>query len=484
MNDPGLLSATELTAALRRRDISSRELLTYYLGRIDDDGGQINAVVTIDEEAAYATAHAADEALAHSAPTGPLCGLPMTVKDVLETAGMRTTAGAREYAGHIPDRDADAVARLRDAGAVIFGKTNTAPYAMDFQTANPVFGLTRNPWDPDRTPGGSSGGPAAALAAGLTGFEIGSDLAGSIRQPAANCGVFGLKPSYGIVPVRGHIPGPPGTLATPPMSVLGPLGRAAADLELGLGVLAGPERAASVAWHLDLPAPVRAELGELRIAACLTDPFAPPGHEVARVLHDAVGRLRDAGANIDDTALPVSLADGFPLFQQILAGAASTFLPEPMMEQMRAIVAQTDPADASPAVMWARAHLQSVGEWQQALERRAHVRARWAGFFRDYDALLCPITLVPAMSHDPIPDPGMRTMVVDGTPLPYLPTQMIWPSVASLADLPAAVAPVGLTAEGLPVGIQIIAALFRDRTAVRLAQHVEMVIGRLAAPAR
>jgi amidase len=211
----GCGSGADLVHALRNREINSRELLEDYLNRIDELNRALNAVVTLDVDAARAAATAADEATTRGHDVGVLHGLPITVKDAFETAGLRTTSGAPELAGYVPARDADAVARLRAAGAVVFGKTNLPVFAMDWQSANPVFGVTNNPWDLTRTPGGSSGGAAAAVSAGLTGLELGSDIRGSLRQPAHNCGVFALKPSFGLVPVRGHIPGPPGTLSAP-----------------------------------------------------------------------------------------------------------------------------------------------------------------------------------------------------------------------------------------------------------------------------
>jgi amidase len=281
MDDPSLMSAVELTRALRRRDVSSRELLDLFLRRIETDGGGVNAVVTVDQESAIARAKAMDEALVRGEPIGPLCGLPMTVKDTIETAGLRTTAGARELAGHVPPSDADAVGRLRAAGAVVFGKTNTPPFAADYQTANPVFGRTNNPWDRTRTPGGSAGGAAAALAAGHTGLELGSDLAGSIRIPAANCGVCGLKPSYGLVPTRGHIPPPPGELAESDLATLGPLGRGHRPTRRRPGHRAlsrGPHRNQHRTTHRGRGRPVRRPTGELSPARPRANhPQGPPG---------------------------------------------------------------------------------------------------------------------------------------------------------------------------------------------------------------
>src|SRR5690349_23676034 len=259
-------SATELAAAIRDREITSSELLECYLSRIEALNPGLGAVVTLDAERARQEAAEADRRLAGGAEAGPLHGLPVTVKDCLETAGMRTTCGAPQLAGYVPEQDAEAVARLRDAGAIVMGKTNVPIWASDCQSYNELFGTTNNPWDAARTPGGSSGGAAAAVAAGLSALELGSDLGGSLRIPAAWCGVYTLKPSYGIIPGGGHIPPPPGMLAEVDIGVLGPLARSAADLDLCLAVLAGPSPAEAAAWRLDLPAAPARKVDEWRVA--------------------------------------------------------------------------------------------------------------------------------------------------------------------------------------------------------------------------
>lgn len=478
MTDPGRMSATELTAGLRRREISSRELLDHYLARIADDAGSVNAVVTLDVERATAAARAADEALAAGEPLGPLCGLPMTVKDTLETAGVRTTSGAAELADHVPVRDAISVKRLRAAGAVIFGKTNVPTYAADFQTSNDLFGVTSNPWDPSRSPGGSAGGAAAALAAGHTGLEIGSDLAGSIRLPAASCGVYGLKPSHGLIPTQGHIPGPPGSLGEPELAVLGPMGRGAADLGLGLDVLAGAGPAASIAWRLQLPRDEHRTLGDYRVAVCLEDPYYPVDDAVLDVLSAAVGALSAAGARIDHVPLPVPLGESDRLFQQLLAGTTSQFQPEPALDFFTAVAQGAEPADESPLTQWSRWITQPVHDWHLARERREHLIVRWADFFTQHDVLLCPVSPLAALVHDPAPEPALRTILVNDEPRPYL-SQSVWPGLASVANLPAASVPVGLTVGGLPVGIQIVGPAFGDHRVVQVACRIEEVLGRL-----
>ncbi|GAA0673756.1 amidase [Kitasatospora atroaurantiaca] len=479
--DIAFRTAAELTAALRRREISSVELLDHYLGRIEKLNPAVNAVSTIDPEQARAQARTADAALARGERLGPLHGLPMTVKDTIETAGIRTTAGAPELADHLPERDADSVARLRAAGAVILGKTNVPGYARDVQTYNPLFGTTNNPWNQGRAVGGSSGGGAAALAAGLTGFEVGSDLAGSIRNPAHYCGVYALRPSFGIVPSRGHIPRAPGWLTSSDMMSIGPLGRGPEDLDLGLDVLAGPASAQAVAWRLELPRPRAAHLDGYRVGVWLDDPYCPIDTTVGDLLAGAVAALRAAGARTDERTRPVELATGDRLFQQLMHGTAVASWQESDFERSCALAAGL-PADADdPGARFLRNTTQRLRDWHHANEQREQLRAVWAEYFRYHDVLLCPVTPTAAIPHDHNPDLGARRLTVNGKERPYW-DQSPWTGLASLAHLPAAVAPVGLTPEGLPVGIQIIGPHLEDRTVTDLARHLTRLLGGFQPP--
>jgi amidase len=275
MSDLSFAPATRLVAALARKELSSGELLDHYLERVARLNPTINAVVVLDEERAREAARAADEAIAAGRSRGPLHGLPMTVKESFEAAGMRTTCGAPVLADHVSGHDADAVARLRAAGAVVFGKTNLPIWCSEGQTFNEVYGTTNNPWDLTRGPGGSSGGSAAAVVAGLSGLELGSDIAGSIRNPAHTCGAYGLKPSSGVISLRGSVPPQPGALAPKDLSAAGPLARSADDLELALDVLAGPVEEERTAWRLVLPPPRGRDLADFRLAAWLDDSWAP-----------------------------------------------------------------------------------------------------------------------------------------------------------------------------------------------------------------
>jgi amidase len=474
-------SATELVAALSRREISSRESLERYLDRVARYNPALNAVVTLDAERALAAADAADSAIAQGEPTGPLHGLPVTVKDALETAGLRTTSGSASLAGHVPERDAEAVARLKNAGAIVFGKTNLPAFAGDAQTYNDLFGTTNNPWDVTRSAGGSSGGSTVAIAAGLSGLELGSDYGGSLRIPAHYCGVFTLKPTHGIIPLLGHIPPPPGTLSELDVAAIGPIGRDATDLDVCISVIAGglPDRAAG--WRLELPPPRATSLAGYRIAAWLDDPYCSIDAEIAAVYTSLIDDLRHAGARIEEREGAVPLAEAHDVAQRLIQAALAAWQPEEEFLRLVARAAAAAPGDDSPPVRWARNITQRARDQQLAAEHRLKLKAAWADYFRDYDALLCPVMPVVAIPHDRNPDVDARTIVVNGVPRPYG-DQFGWLQSIGVVHLPAAVAPVGFTPAGLPIGIQIVAPLFADRTAIDLAARISEVTGGFQPP--
>jgi amidase len=477
----GFESAGELAAALRRRELGSRELLEHYLARIERWNPALNAVVALDAERARAAADAADRALARGEAAGALFGLPMTVKDTFETAGLRTTCGVPELAEHVPAADAISVARLRAAGAVIFGKTNTPTWAGDWQTTNPIYGTTNNPWDRTRTPGGSSGGSAAAVAAGFTSLELGSDIGGSIRVPAHCCGVFGHKPSHGLVPQRGHIPGVPGTLAERDLNVVGPLARSVDDLELALDVLAGPPPELAHAVSLRLPPARGAKLADFRAAAWLDEPSCPIDREMRGLLEQAADALVKAGARIDRDARPaVDFREAIELYLALLIPIMSLELPDALARQL-AKGGEGVPADATGVIpASARAHASRHRDWLRTHERREQIRARWAEFFRAHDVLLCPVMLTPAFPQD-ASEFTSRRLRVNGEERAYL-ENIAWPALVTMALLPSTVIPVGRTAGGLPVGIQIVGPYLEDRTPLAFARAATRELGGFAPP--
>jgi amidase len=481
VTDVAYRSAIDLVDALHRREVGSLELLDHHLERIDRLNPRLNAVVTLDVDRARVEARAADAAIAAGDPLGALHGLPMTIKDCIATAGMRTTAGAPEFADYVPEADAVAVSRLRSAGAIVFGKTNLPAWAGDCQSYNDIFGTTNNPWDADRTPGGSSGGAATAVAAGLTPLELGSDLGGSIRIPVHFCGVYELKPTWGIIPTQGHIPPPPGILSELDVSVVGPIARSAEDLELALGVLAGGDAARAIGWRLELPPPRAGALGDYRVAASLDDPYCPIGAEVQAVQRVVVDTLVSAGVAVDESARPPSLAEGHDVAQRLIQGSMSHALPSDEFERLREIAATRPPDDDAPATRWARNITQLARELNLVIERRARLSMAWAEFFRRYDVLLCPVMLTPAFLHDHSPDVDARTIDVDGTPRPYS-DQFAWLQAIGVAQLPVVTAPIGRTPSGLPVGIQVVAPYLEDRTAIDFARRMAEVVGGYVAP--
>lgn len=483
VSDLHFLPATELSRLLAEREVSSRELLDTYLDRIDRLDGEVNAVVALDVERARRRAEAADAAIVAGRSWGPLHGLPMTIKDAYETEGLVTTSGAPELRDHVPTLDADPVARLKGAGAVVFGKTNLPLYAGDVQTFNDVYGVTHNPWDTSRTPGGSSGGAAAALAAGFTGFELGSDIGGSIRNPAHFCGVFGLKPTWGVVSGRGHIPGPPGALGVADVGVHGPMGRSTADLTLGLDVLAGPTSVDATAWRLDLP-PARHDgrLEGLRVACWFEDAAAPITTGYADTLTAAASALATDGAAVSMFDPPASIAALARLWEQLVISIVGAELPEEVFDISCAVEATPVEDDEPSGIRSARAVALRHRTWLGANQQRQKLRAAFAERFRDIDVVLAPVMPGPAFPHDHGQDLFGRTIDVDGTPRPY-DDLFAWNGAIGALLLPVAVPPIGRV-DGLPVGVQVIAPHLEDRTALAVAGHLERLLGGFTPPPR
>ncbi len=440
-------TAGELVAALADRRIGALELTDVAIARIEAVDGPINAVVVRDFDRARDAARAADAALARG-ERRLLLGLPMTVKESHNVAGLRTSWGVEMFGNWIAPTDSIGVARLKAAGAVILGKTNVPPMLADWQSDNPIYGRTNNPRDLTRSPGGSSGGAAAALAAGMVPLEFGSDIGGSIRVPAAFCGVYGHKPSYGIVPMRGHAP-PRADGAEIPLVVIGPMARTAADLALGLDVLAGPGPDQAVAWRLDLPPARRARLADYRVLVLTHHPMAAADDEIVAALEALAGRLGAAGAAVSrhSAALP-DLAAQQQTYMTIMGAALSS------------------PAEANaPDAM-------KAGVYQGALHAQAIFRRAWAALFETVDVVIAPCLGVGAYPHMPPGDPLGQTLLVNGKPEPTM-SQMAWPGLASLPNLPATALPIGRFANGLPIGAQVIGPYLEDRTTIAFAGLVE-----------
>ncbi|GAA0712338.1 amidase [Dactylosporangium roseum] len=448
--------ATAQLAALRSGEISSSELLEVFLERVATHNGALNAVVTIDEEGGRRAAAAADRSRAAGEPLGPLHGLPITIKDAIEVAGLRSTGGARELAEHVPDRDAPAVRRLRAAGAVIFGKTNVPTWSADIQTSNQVFGTTSNPWDATRTSGGSSGGAAVAVACGFTGLELGTDIGGSIRIPSHCCGTFGLKPTYGVVPQRGYLDRVGGSTVDTDINVFGPLARSADDLALALAVLAGPDEDHPSGRRLDLPVDEPRRVPG-RIGVWLDEPSCPLGTAVRQLLSDAAKRLSEDGWVVEDEHPLVSFPQQARLAQRLIGAAVSS---------------GSGVGDASGGTDRA---------WSLARAERKAFEAIWREWFGRFDALLCPVLGVPAFPHDTGRPLMERVVDIDGHDVPHV-AMIGWLGLIGVMGLPSVVAPVGRTADGLPVGVQIVTGWYQDYRAIAIARRLELLCGGYQVP--
>jgi amidase len=479
---PDYRSAGELVALLVARQISAVELLKHAIARIEKLDPSINAVVVRDFDRAQSAAVAADAALARG-ERAPLLGIPMTVKEAYNVAGLPTTWGMPMFKGWMPKEDSLAVARLKAAGAIIIGKTNVSFALSDWQSYNEIYGTTNNPWDLSRTPGGSSGGAAAALAAGYVPLEIGSDLAGSIRCPAAFCGVFGHKPSYGLVPMRGFTPPTTeGLSANGDLPVLGPLARTARDLVLAFDVLAGPDDPEAIAYRLTLPLPRHQVLKDFRVLMFDTNPFLPTSGSVRTALDHLADRLIKAGVKVArETPLLPDPAESRRTYLLLLYSFVGLGRPTEFYRGMEAALAKLPPEDESSGAMWIRSMVLSHRDWLGAIVARDRLRRQWSQLFRQYDVVVCPIMPTPAFPHDHSAAEEHRKIDVDGQQIDYN-EQAVWAGMATLPGLPATAAPIDRSEAGLPIGIQIIGAYLEDRTTLAFAELIEREFGGFVPP--
>ncbi len=483
------LSVAELMQRLSDRSLSSRELLELLLRRVEERNDEINVVVTVDAERALRQADDVDARRARTSgtgvsdgrpPLGPLAGLPMTIKDSLMVDGFRTTSGAPEMSDFVADRDAESVAGLTGAGAIVYGKTNLPIYAGDVQSFNDLFGTSNNPWDTSRTVGGSSGGSAGARAAGFTALEVGSDIAGSIRNPAAMCGVVGHKPSWGIVSGRGQIPGPPGTFTEADIAVIGPMARTVDDCRTALELMAGPNAWNATAWSLDLPPARQVEPDGLRVAVWADDPHCPVDPEISQAIESVAARLEQAGATVSAEARPsgFDFAKADRVFDDLLGAAESGGWSPAEIEDMAERLRNGERVDGGLGV--AGATIRHRG-WLSANERRLQMRARWREFFEDWDVVLAPISPTVAIPHDQSQPMSARTIEVAGQPRPYV-DQMRWMGLFGVVYLPATAVPIGLHPTGLPMGLQVVGPFLEDHTALAAAAMVEAITGGFRRP--
>lgn len=472
-------TATALAKKIKDREISARELADYYIERIERLDGPVNAVPVHDFERARDAADAADKAQAEGRASGALHGVPITVKEAYNVAGLPTTWGYPSFKDNTASEDAEVVKRIKSAGVNVIGKTNVPIDLADFQSFNDVYGTTGNPWDTSRTPGGSSGGSAAALAAGFCGLEFGSDIGGSIRNPAHFCGVYGHKPTWGIVPSQGHsiIDG----TAPPDIAVVGPLARSARDLELAMDIVAGPDQMRSPGWTLSLPRPAQKSLSDFRVAIWPNDPLAPVSAEMADRVQTLGDRLAKLGATVSDTARPdIDLEASHNTYMYMLNGVMAAGMQDEDFKAQQELAAAFAPDDMSPEAVAVRSGVQHHRDWLRWSNAREGLRMAWRRFFTEWDILLCPQMATTAFPHDH-GDYAGREILVDNQLQPYF-QQLFWAGVITTSYLPSTVFPTGPGADGLPIGLQAVSSEFNDYTCIHFADLMEREFGGFIAP--
>ena len=442
-------SATDMLKALLTKEVSSVELLDLHLTRIEEHNPKLNAIVVPDFANARKAAVSADQKRS-AGEGGALLGLPMTIKECFDVDGLPNTAGAEQWADNLSSSDSLIAARVKAAGAVIMGKTNLPTYARDSQSNNPIYGRTRNPWDLGRSPGGSSGGSAAALAAGLTPLEFGNDIAGSVRFPAAFCGVYGHKSSETALPRSGGFPGSELPNPAAVMAVAGPLARSAEDLELAFDVVAGPDIVEEVAWRLDMPSSRHQHLSEFRVAILPSIPWLPVDSEIMNAVENLAKELSKKGATVKEAQPPVldDMRQFYQTFCRILRAVTSMGTPEEVRMQ------EADEARTGLPFgeFLAQGMLATANEYMMWLRQREVFRRSFVDFFDDWDVLLAPVNIVPAFPHTDAPLPERR-LDINGVMEPYG-LQLVYSSMANLCGQPSTAFPVGLTRKGLPIGLQ------------------------------
>jgi amidase len=476
-------TAAELTTAMDAGQVSATELTEAAIARINALDGMINAICVPDFERARVAARAADAARA-GGDSRPLLGVPMTVKESFDVAGLPTTWGIPPFKNHVAAHDALPVQRLRDAGAVVLGKTNVPLALGDLQTYNSIYGTTSNPWDHERTPGGSSGGSAAALAAGFGALSIGSDLSGSLRVPAHFCGIYAHKPTHGLLPSRGHTaPSEPPLDYGRDLTVIGPMARSAADLGLVLDLLAPPDPISDgIARHLALPPARWDRLDEFRVLILDTHPLMPSASNIRKAYQDLGSHLRSLGADVRTASVLLpDLAEGARLYMRLFMSSMAGGPPETAYRQAETAAAALDAADSSLVAERLRGTVLSHRDWLSTDALRTRHREAWRTLFDDVDVVVCPPAPTTAFAHDHSPDLWGRSIMIDDAVHDYA-DQLVWAGPASAAGLPATAAPIGVSPDGLPIGVQIIGPRFEDRTPLRFAELLEQELGGFTPP--
>jgi amidase len=476
-------TAAESSAALKARKVSAVELAQDVIGRIERHDASINAVCVRDFTRGLEAARAADAARARG-ETGALLGIPMTVKESYNVGGLPTTWGFPAQKDFTPSEDALSISRVKAAGGVILGKTNVPLGLGDWQSYNDIYGTTNNPFDLTRTPGGSSGGSSAALAAGYGPLSLGSDIGGSLRVPAFHCGVYAHKPTFALVPSRGHTSPPlPPLPFDRDLAVIGPMARSAADLSLLLDVIAEPDPIeAGKGYRLALPPPRHGELNKFRVLLIDTDPVLPTDTAVRAAMEKLGANLGNAGVAVERSSplLPDFAASTRLYMRMLLSFLAGSFQPE-IYAGAKDAAAKLAADDNSLAAERLRGIVLSHRDWLVAAGGRTRLRAQWRELFMRFDAVICPVMPTPAFPHDHSADQEQRHIRIDGKKHRYL-DQLAWPGIATLPGLPATAIPIGLSPEGLPVGVQIVGPWLEDRTPLKLAELIEREFGGFVPP--
>jgi amidase len=472
-------SAVDIAELIRSKKVSAVEVLEHFLKRIETYNSKLNAIIWMDAERSRKRAREADAALARGETWGPLHGVPMTIKESFEVPGSPTTWGLPEMKDNVTETSALAVQRLEKAGVNLFGKTNVPLMLADWQSYNEIYGTTNNPWNTALTPGGSSGGASAALAAGLTGVEAGSDIGSSIRNPAHYCGLFGLKPTYGIIPQRGHRL--PDGYAPADINVAGPLARSAADLDIMLDVMSGADEIDENCWKLDLPKSAATSLKGLRVAVKLRDPLCEIDGAYGDVLQAFVDKLAKAGAIVKEGEPDIDTRRLFEVYVLLLRATTSGRTTDAEIEGLKASLAALG-ANPDPYLqLMIRGVTLSHRAWLPLNNERYKLRYAFDAFFKDWDVLICPVAASAAWPHNQEGERWRRTIPINGKPQPTT-SQLFWAGYSGVVFLPSTVGPAGFTKEGLPVGYQAIARHGYDKTAIAFSRHVEREIGGFVPP--
>lgn len=472
-------SATELMGLLDAGEVGARQLLDHFLDRIERHNPALNAVIWQDAAGARAAADASDARRARGEALGPLDGLPVTVKESFDLTGAPTTWGAPEFRDNIATADSAIVEKYRAAGAVVFGKTNVPFMLADWQSFNEIYGTCNNPWDTGRTPGGSSGGSAAALAAGFTGLEAGSDIGASIRNPAHYCGVAGHKPTYDIVSGRGQ--SLPGDNAPTDIAVVGPMARSARDLTQALGILAGADGAAARGWTLTLPGPRRQRLKDYRVGVMLSDSQAEVEQSYQDQIAALAGWLEGEGATVEIGAKPAfSTEEAMEVYSMLLRAATSKRMTDQMVADAHAAIAAETADTITYRRRMVRGQTMTHRDWLRWDNRRHQMMRDWEDWFETYDLLLCPTACGPAFPQDQTGERWQRYITVNGKSVPEV-DQLFWAGYPCGFYLPSTVVPIGL-ADDLPVSIQIVGRQFDDLTCLHMATLIEDGYYRFAPP--